>query len=525
MAYDWGTDLGQYDPWLKDFYLTNWIDMLNGSTTTWQMFRQSVVEYKGRRMVIPVRTQRNASPMFMQRSTAVGQGLSTLSDPGQQGVEVVYPRPRLFTASIMLPQDTIDQAKTDRGAFYDAVDFEMMGVLRDCKERLDAQCYDDGTGKLPYYLLHTNVAGTWVPSCLQVNGVNVLLNGSPYWHIGKRVSVYNAGYTIHHTRNAPVTNLNSAEGVDYISVSGKTDHGDGTCTCQFVAGPNLTAGNLNWTAGVGAAVTQFAVEMPIASANFHDYNSLQWVSNADLEGRGFRGLPAMVAPYDPLQAGGAALTDIGYLGVNRAGNAWWQSQIDTSNGSLNDAYTWHNAATGHPAMVMQKMIDDIHDNSLGEIDQIFMSRWATRVMQSLAAGGINPPSSKQQFQNTVKTWVGFTDKDQDKHPGSSDWVMFNEKIPIIVDKYASPYVLGNGLRPVYQPIWFCDSSTQYIGVVTDFSWWDVGGIFQPVPGAAASNYNFGVVANLYMLADFVCDAPNRNGIMTAPGISSETIAI
>ena len=103
----------------------------------------------------------------------------------------------------MLPQDTIDQAKTDRGAFYDAVDFEMMGVLRDCKERLDAQCYDDGTGKLPYYLLYDGATGgTHVPSCLQVNGTNVLLNGSHYYHVGKRVSVYNAGYTIHHTRAA-----------------------------------------------------------------------------------------------------------------------------------------------------------------------------------------------------------------------------------------------------------------------------------------------------------------------------------
>ena len=86
---------------------------------------------------------------------------------------------------------------------------------------------------------------------------------------------------------------------------------------------------------------------------------------------------------------------------------------------------------------------------------------------------------------------------------------------MIVDKYSGPFcdVVDTTSNHV-QPFHFIDSRTMYLGVVSDFSWWDVdGSIFARIPGTY--NYKYGVVANVTFLGDFVCDAPNRNAVTFA----------
>lgn len=502
MAYDTGTNLGIYDSWLKDFYLSNWIDMLNQSTTTWNMFRQDVVSYHGKRMVIPLRIGRNASPTFIARSTSATGSPVTLSTPGWQEVDTAFPYPRLFTGSIMLTQDAIDQARTDRGTFMDIIDTEMMGLLRDSKEFLDKNCYSDGSGHNPYFMKYD--ASTQLGSVLAVSTTNLVVVGPHLYYPGKRIQVFSSGYESH------LTNSGSFSG--YAVVMSKTNNGDGTATITLKADDNWKNGS---PVNLANENTSGGYSDWVKGLHIHDYGSLNWTDVDNYYGQGFRGLPAMVASYDPL-GNGLSGDDAGYLGKTRSTRDWWQAKIDTTDGNSANDYQWTSSANGDPANVLQKMIDEIHDDSQGEIDTVIMSRMGSRVMMHLMAGGKNPPQSKQRFVNTIKTKAGFFDKKQDKHPGSKDWVMFNDDIPVIVDKYARPYAVDvSGTNDsLYQPIWCIDSSTIYLGVVTDFSWWDVGGIFDRVPGASGGNYKFAVVANLYMLADFVCDAPNRNGLIT-----------
>jgi len=115
------------------------------------------------------------------------------------------------------------------------------------------------------------------------------------------------------------------------------------------------------------------------------------------------------------------------------------------------------------------------------------------------------------------------DKNQDKHPGGQNWMLFNEEIPIVVDKYAGPWVKDASATsdPIYQPIWMLDSSTHYVGLVSDFSWWDTGaGIFRPAIDSSIGRYKYAVTADVTMLADHICDSPNRNALLTGVKIGT-----
>jgi hypothetical protein len=485
--------------------------MLNGSTTTWQLFRQDIVKYEGRRMVIPLRTTRNASPQFMARSAHTGPGLGdigtagsgpiTLSTPGYQGVQTAFADPRFFTASIEVPQDALEMTKTDKGAFYNLLDFEMMGLMRDSKEKLDRSCYGDGSGKIPFYLDYDG-AGNEVPSVVaQVGGATaggLRVAAGHHFFVGQRVRAYDHLYAADLTAAGLFPNLGYAVVTSVVRNNGGTadivladSHIPGT------AGPNISA----WEAGdIGSDTT-----------HLHDLGSCAStpVAAAPAGLSAFRGLAAMVSTGNPLG-------ESTYLQINRSegANDFFRCEADVT------AHNW-TSATANPYWTIQTMIDNIHDNSLGEIDLLLMTRPLSRAIASFAAGSSAggavstawPPYGKQQFTNTLKTWVGFQSKDQDKHPGKSDWMLFNGTIPMVVDKYADKW--GNAADTAeYGCIWCLDTSSIYLGMVTDFSWWDVGGIFQPVPGAQGGNYQFAVIANMYMMGDFVCDAPNRNGIIT-----------
>lgn len=503
MGYSQGTDLGIYSSWLKEFSLSNYINMLNDSTTTWRHFRKQSVKWDGKHMVIPLRTQRNASPMFVERSTTAGAGLTTLSTPGYQGVDVAYSVPRLFTSSIMLPQDAMDQAKSDKGAFFKLVDLEMMGLVDDTKERLDAQCYDDGSGKLPYFLKYdgTNV----MPSVLSVSNTEAVVNGGAYYFIGKRVQIYESDYSIDYTRAA---NLSTAD--NFVSVKTIVRNTDGTATVTFVPGCDLTADAIDLDSG-------FEVNHMSGNEQIHDYGSLKWTDASNYNGRAFQGMTGMIASYNPLYHDTAG-SEVGYLGLNRAdaSKSFWKSRMDMTAGAAN-AHDWTDTTNGNPALVLQEMLDGLHEDSMGKPDKLFTNRKGTRVMQSLISNG------NQRFVNTANTVIGFTEKTQDDYPNDSDWVMF-ANTPIIVDKYASCYFTTHGEQAgdaQYCPFWVVDSKTIYLGEVKDFSWWaPQGDIFMAVPGSAGSNYQYGVVANIVMQGDWVCDAPNRNGALTMIKVDS-----
>lgn len=514
-SYGEGTDISIYDNWLKEWYINYFSDALHGTTNTWQELRQDVVSWTGKYMVIPLRTRRNASDQFIDRATTDGGGPTALSVPGYQGVSQVLATPYLYTSSVQLTQDGIDQAKGDRGAFVDLVDTEMMMKLRDAKEFLDKNCYSDGTGHNPGFMSNNATAkptpGTnQVASILKApaEGSNDIYVAAPgNYFVGKRIQVFAPDYSEEYS------NQGSFSGV--CVVKSVTDNGDGTGIITVVASYDVSATAVEPADEGSAGGTDWAV-----GAHIHDYGSLKWASGPTYSGRGMQGFYAMNASYNPL--GSSA-----YMNINRdtAGNEWWRAYVDTTDGSGQNAYNWASSTYGNPAYVIQKMIDQIHENSNGEINKIFMSRWGTRVAMALTAGGSDSaPFSRQRFVNTTKTQMGFMGKKQDKHPNMKDWIYYDGTIPLIVDKYCAPWCATGASGKTYQPVVFCDTSSQYIGMITDINWWTPSGsVFLPVTGAAGANYAFGVIANLYMLANFVCDNCNRNGLATRVYLGTNSI--
>lgn len=456
-----GTDLTQYDNFLKEWYMSKWIDLLNNLTTTYKLSRKRQVSFKGRQMIIALRTQRTGAIGALQVSGYTGAsstGARDLMAPGFQGVDNAFIKPKIVMGAIGIPQDVIDQSASDRGAFYEVVDFEMMGLKTDMANYLDKNMYCGGT-----YLSDIATAPATPDGTFTVD--------NPYrFYVGQILDFWDGTGT-----GAALTGTNSA-GRTVANV----DFGTRTITMDATVA-SLTADDHPYTAGARDA--NFAFE-PLG---YEEIIKSIGSGSTDTAGN------LLLKTYKNEQK---------LYGVDRdtAGTPvpeWGSTVTDLSGADLEFSD-------------LHQLMDDIHDSSGGDPTVFLTTRTTRRHIASRmaypAALGTNNAGATQRFMNTTKLKGGFVGAREDLHgQGGSDWVLFDDRIPIVVDRYAThDYATSRGT------LFAIDSRHCFWALVTDWRWWaPEGRILREA--TSSTGPQFGVLAHAYLFGEHVVDAPNTCG--------------
>jgi hypothetical protein len=454
-----GQDLVLFDSFLKEWYMAKWIDLLNNLTTTYKLFRRRIVPFKGRRMVIALRTSRSgaveAVPLSGYNSVGLAGGTPTTVVPGYQGTDNAHVRPKVLMCGIGVPQDVVDVSSSEKGAFYDVIDFEMMGIKTDCANYQDLLCYMGGRE-----LGHIDT----------VNGQGDfdVSNVAPY-HINKRLHVTDSG--------GSGSGYDEDEEINYVGATSHTVVDGVTRSTRNITvspdgdgSPAIAAGDQLWTKGSrsfsGSATN---------ATSFEPLGLQEIVSASNLT----------LSNYEGNQL---------YLNRTRTGQSDWQSVVESTHAAL----TFEK---------MQTMIDDIHDNSGGEPTVILTTRRVRREYAKKCAftNGVESGAANLRFVGTTKYKQGLVSFQEDSHyAGGNDYMYFDERIPIIVDRYATQ---DDGANDGF--MYFIDTRHMYYALVTDWKWWAPEGRIL----REANNNVFGVVAHAYILGELVCDAPNTCGVI------------
>jgi len=426
-----------YDKFLKDYYLSSWIDQLNSMTTTWALLRRKIVDYSGRKLIFPIRKSRNTGVGALPLSGA-SDALQTLVEAGRQGVDNGQVFPKLVMGALEVAQDVIDSSRNDRGAFFQAIDFEMAGLVQDLAEDLDRQVYGQGNGHLAKVTAQANIG----QAVVQVSYHRPFFEGMKldFW------SGEQSGAALGDATHAGMI------------VSSVARNADGS-------------GALTMTAN-------------IAGANIADNSSVTRASvRTATVGYEMMGLRGIVDSSDP------ALEASGFEGLTRSGKSWWQAIEDTT-------------ATLDESMI-QANLDRVHDDSNGEVNVLLMNR-ITRYNLYQALASSNP----QRLVNSNLLQPGFlSGKLEDHHPDAHDFLFFDGRIPIIVDKYCPVMIDTQGGATKTGTVFGLDLTSLYVALVTDFKWWDGG---QGTVMRPSSSRKFGLEAVLYIMGNLVCDAPRKN---------------
>ena len=452
-----GQDLALYDKFLKEWYMSKWQDLLNNLTTTYKLSRKRMVNFQGRRMIIALRTGRTGAVGALPVSgfTPSGgskTGAQSLMSPGYQGTSNAMVRPKLVMGAIGVPQDVIDSSTSDKGAFYEVVDFEMQGLKTDMANYLDKLMYSGGAP---------------LADILSVGSTTVFVvdNAAPFY-IGQKLDFWT-------TRVVGATLRGSA------TVSA-VDNATRTITLGTAVG-SLAAGDFPYTAG--ARSTNTAYEPLGFQEIVKDYH-------ADTPGHTEGDL--LLNTYE----GNNHL-----YGISResGGVAEWASSTIDVGGGTNEIEFRH----------MHKILDDVHDNSGGDPTVFLTTRTSRRAITKKMAfpTGAASGGSTQRFMNTTKLKGGFIGRREDEHgQGGSAWVLFDDRIPIVVDRYAT----HGGTAGNFGTLYAIDTRHCFWALVTDWKWWaPEGRILREA--TSASGPQFGVLAHAYLFGEHVVDAPNTCG--------------
>lgn len=450
-----GQDLALFDKFLKDWYMEQWVDLFNNQTNTAKYIRRKVVPFKGRQMIIALRTGESGAVQAIPLSgfnDGSGTGAWKTVTPGYQTTDNALVKPKIIMSAIGIPQDVIDVSENDRGAFYEVVDFEMQGIKVTAAKYFDLMLYRGGRE------LAEKTAGSTTTT-------DIVDNYFPFYK-GKRVESWT-------TNDTAGTELSNAAAADYQTVSAvsRTEGATGfTVTYSNASSaPPLTSA---YPYTVGARTTTTNLELT---------GMLEIVSNVNMKLRNYAG-------------------NTNYLGIDRTTTNEWQAQvIDMVGGAL----TFDS---------MQQMCDEVHDNSPGDINAMFSHRavrrrWARQIAFA-GASELTAGAATFRFQNTQKFSGSLVEYKEDEHGAESeDFMKFNGRIPFFVDRYC-PIDLrvsnnSNGM------IFCLDLRHWYMAQVCDWRWWAPQGRIL----REAQNGAFGVVAHNYMMGELVCDLPSTSGVI------------
>lgn len=478
-----GTDLALYDKFLKEWYMGKWIDLLNNLTTTYKLSRKRIVNFQGRRMVIALRTGRTgavgAIPVsgFVVSGSATSQGAQSLMNPAYQGTNNALVRPKLVMGAIGIPQDVIDVSASDKGAFYEVIDFEMMGLKTDMANYLDKTMYKGGAPLADITSVTSHVAG---------ETIFVVDNTYPFY-VGQRLEFWSSNTT-------GATAVTSSEGTP-IQVTAID-----RATRSITVDKNIDTG--------GASAGDLGATDQVYTAGARS-------ANVAYEPLGYEEIIKESAASTPTATAGDLLLNT-YEGTNHmyglsreTGDsnyvAEWASNI-LDVGGTNELEFRH----------MHEILDDVHDNSGGD-PTVFLTTRVTRrhVTKRMAytsdqvgaaPGSINVVGTSQRFMNTTRLKGGFIGAREDMHgQGGNDWVLFDDRVPIVVDRYAT-HDYANDLGTMYA----IDSRHCFWALVTDWKWWaPEGRILREASNS--SGPQFGVLAHAYLFGEHVVDAPNTCG--------------
>jgi len=421
-----------FDKLLKEFYLSQWVDQLNSMTTTWQYFRRRLVDFSGRKMIFPVRTGRNAGVGAVATSHA-SASLPTLIEAGRQRHDQASVVPRLVMGALELSQDVIDISKNDRGAFFQAIDVEMAGLVQDVAELMDRMVYGDGGGRLAFI-----ASGGSSVTVIPVTYIR------PFF-IGQRIDIWSA--------NASGSTLRSA-GNEITAITNNAD------------------GSGSITVGTTVATTDEDGIITTAGARPTATTGVEWL-----------GIDALISNTNPP-------LESTFQGITRTGNSFWHSHVNTT-AVLSEK-------------TIQQALDTTHDDSMGEVNALFANRMTRFALYETLA--LDNP---RRLVNTNVIQPGMlSGKLEDHRPDTHDYLMFDGRVPIIVDKFCPVKIDNAGATQGKSGTMFgLDMSSVYVALVTDFKWWDggQGTILRP-----SASRKFGLEAVLYTMGNLVCDAPNKN---------------
>lgn len=455
LAAGFAQDTGLYDLFLKEWYINKWADLLNNLTTTYRFIRKRTVSFKGRRMVIPLRINRTGAVGAIQvsgyiqpgGSSVTSYGGSTTITPGYQGVTNALVRPAIIMGAIGVPQDTMDVSSSDRGAFYEAVDFEMMNMKTDMSNFLDKMMY---------------LGGSPLADITAVSTVTLTVSNTHPFFVNQRLRFARA--------DANNYGVERGTGPYYVSSIDRANS-----QVVLTADPGAVATDRPYTDG--------ARSYTATGASVDEGVNFEWFGLEDTIGSGNMDLNN----YE-----GSHL----YEGIDATTNPTWQSQVVSSVGDItfDDLHT---------------ICDDIHDNSGGEPTLMLTSRpvrrqIARRMAYTFNVAGTEVVGGTQRFMNTTRLKGGYIGRREDQHGTSgSDWMMFDDNLPIVVDRYAPNVSAGTTTGSLY----VLDTRHWYVGLVTDWKWWaPEGRILREASGDA-----FGVQAHAYIFGQLICDARNTAG--------------
>jgi hypothetical protein len=224
-AYGATTGAGYYDNLLTNYFLQLLPDARNNSTVLLSMIdKRPHQAVSGKYIVFPVRFGRSTG------LNNVGYG-GVIPDPGFQPSLTYSTITRKGMARIALDGDTIRHGKTNGGAYAEALQIEMEGIVDDIMIDRARQVHNDGSGRIA----EVNTIGSTTPDadgCISVTlKVNSSIEGAAttraagtldkYIEPGMRVAVFtNAGAIQTFTPNTgPIAN---AFTVFDVTVSGAT---------------------------------------------------------------------------------------------------------------------------------------------------------------------------------------------------------------------------------------------------------------------------------------------------------------
>jgi hypothetical protein len=426
--------LASYDKFLKEYYLSSWIDQLNSMSTTWALLRRKIVDFAGRRMIFPVRKSRNTGVGAVAISSPANAGaIPTLIEAGQQGIENGIVQPKLVMGALEIAQDVIDSSKNDRGAFFSAIDFEMAGLVQDVAEDLDRETYGNGSGTLARVTAAVTAASP----------ANVPVSYHRPFFEGQKLDNWSTGLS-----GAALTNA----GLVVISVQRNPD---GSGVLSMNVGVNILDNSVLTRAGVRTATQGFEMM---------GLGGLIDSSNPPLEGALFQG-------------------------VNRSGNTWWQSIEDTST-LLNET-------------MIQTNLDNTHDDSNGDVNCLLMNRIVRRNLYD----GLATDNPRRLVNSNLLMPGYISGKLEDHHPDAHDFLFFDGRVPIVVDKFCPVDIDTQGTVSKTGTVYGLDLSSIYTALVTDFKWWDGG---QGTVLRPSTNRKFSLEAVLYIMGNMVTDAPRKS---------------
>lgn len=123
---------------LKEFYLGPIVNQLNNEILAIELFQKAQVDWQGKKVVIPVKVGRNSGVGFAAEG-------GTLPTAGNQQYADLLVEARYSYGRFNVTGQSIAASKTSAGAFVQAMDSEMSGLVEDVKNMCNRAAFTGGS--------------------------------------------------------------------------------------------------------------------------------------------------------------------------------------------------------------------------------------------------------------------------------------------------------------------------------------------------------------------------------------------